>query len=141
MKSCILTTCTRTLQAVKTEAPASRKATAKAVTAELRNTKRIQLLHNFHTFLRRLSYFLAGRQCQISISPRFASGTTTLSAVIATCLNDAKLMRFSMELMRGDHTDHIGVFTPSQAVALFLMIPAAAVLFWYAGRRGGNAAE
>ena len=61
--------------------------------------------------------------------------------VAAIYLAAYAVMRFTMELMRGDHTDHIGVFTPSQAVALFLMIPAAAVLFWYAGRRGGNAAE
>ena len=61
--------------------------------------------------------------------------------VAAIYLAAYAVMRFTMELMRGDHTDHIGVFTPSQAVAVFLMIPASAVLFWYAGRRYRNAAE
>lgn len=51
------------------------------------------------------------------------------------------VMRFSMEFLRGDHTDHIGVFTPSQAVAFFVMLPVAAVLFWYTGRRYRNAAQ
>ena len=49
-------------------------------------------------------------------------------------------MRFSLEFLRGDHTDHIGIFTPSQAVALFLMLPAAALLYWYTGWRYRNAA-
>ena len=44
------------------------------------------------------------------------------------------VMRFCMELMRGDHTDHIGVFTPSQTIALFVMLPAAAIVFYFAGR-------
>ncbi len=51
------------------------------------------------------------------------------------------VMRFSMEFLRGDHTDHIGMFTPSQAVALFVMLPVAAVLFWYTGRRCRNAGQ
>ncbi len=50
------------------------------------------------------------------------------------------VMRFSLEFLRGDHTDHIGLFTPSQAVALFLMLPAAALLYWYTGWRYRNAA-
>ena len=50
------------------------------------------------------------------------------------------VMRFSLEFLRGDHTDHIGIFTPSQAVALFLMLPAAALLYWYTGWRYRNAA-
>lgn len=61
--------------------------------------------------------------------------------VAAIYLAAYAVMRFLMELMRGDHTDHIGIFTPSQAVALFLMLPAAAILFWYTGRRYRNAAK
>ena len=48
--------------------------------------------------------------------------------------------KHSLEFLRGDHTDHIGIFTPSQAVALFLMLPAAALLYWYTGWRYRNAA-
>lgn len=48
------------------------------------------------------------------------------------------LMRFGMEFMRGDHTDHIGMFTPSQFMALFLMLPLAAFMFFYVGKKAQN---
>ena len=54
--------------------------------------------------------------------------------VAAIYLAAYAVMRFCMELMRGDHTDHIGVFTPSQTIALFVMLPAAAIVFYFAGR-------
>ncbi len=55
--------------------------------------------------------------------------------VAAIYLAAYAVMRFCMELMRGDHTDHIGMFTPSQAIALFVMLPVAAVVFYFAGRK------
>ncbi len=48
------------------------------------------------------------------------------------------LMRFSMEFLRGDHAvkDYLfGIFTPSQSIALFLMLPFAMVMFLYSQMR------
>ena len=58
--------------------------------------------------------------------------------VAAIYLAAYAVMRFCMELMRGDHTDHIGVFTPSQTIALFVMLPAAAIVFYFAGRNSAH---
>lgn len=58
--------------------------------------------------------------------------------VAAIYLAAYAIMRFCMELMRGDHTDHIGIFTPSQAIALFVMLPVAAIVFYFAGRNTKN---
>ena len=61
--------------------------------------------------------------------------------VAAIYLAAYAVMRFCMELMRGDHTDHIGMFTPSQAIALFVMLPVAAVVFYFAGRKAKQELE
>ncbi len=61
--------------------------------------------------------------------------------VAAIYLATYAVMRFCMELMRGDHTDHIGMFTPSQAIALFVMLPVAAVVFYFAGRKAKQELE
>jgi len=61
--------------------------------------------------------------------------------VTAIYLASYAIMRFLMELMRGDHTDHIWIFTPSQFFALFLMLPLAAFMFFYVGKKAQNEIE
>ena len=42
------------------------------------------------------------------------------------------LIRFLLEFLRGDHTDHFLTFTPSQTIALFVMFPLGVIL-WLCG--------
>jgi len=44
------------------------------------------------------------------------------------------VLRFSLEFMRGDHTDSVMGMTPSQSIALFLMLPLGIGLFLYLGK-------
>lgn len=51
------------------------------------------------------------------------------------------ILRFCTEFMRGDHKDSIAGLTPSQFIALVIMLPAGLALFIYFGKKKGETDE
>lgn len=60
--------------------------------------------------------------------------------VIVSYLASYAVLRFLLEFLRGDHTDFFLGMTPAQNIALFLMLPCAAILFFW-GRTSAKKAK